>query len=82
VVSVSPTVLRDGPFRLFFFYREEERIHVDVAHPDGEAKSWLTPIVSLAVSEGLSAAQLRDAEAPVERHVEEIRNVWIRRVGR
>ena len=81
VVNMSPTVLREGPFRLFFFSREEARVHVHVAHPDGEAKFWLTPVVSLAVSEGLSAAQLRDAEVTVERHLEEIRDAWIRHFG-
>jgi len=51
---MAPTVLRAGPFRLFFFSREEQRIHVHVAHPDGEAKFWLTPMVYIAASTGLS----------------------------
>ena len=34
---MAPTVVRDGQFRLFFFSREETRIHVHVAHADGEA---------------------------------------------
>ena len=33
---MAPTVVRDGRFRLLFFSREETRIHVLVAHPDGE----------------------------------------------
>lgn len=49
-------------------------MHVHVAHPDGEAKFWLTPLVSLAVSEGLSAAQLRAAELLGELHIEELRH--------
>ncbi|MBU3748698.1 MAG: DUF4160 domain-containing protein, partial [Burkholderiaceae bacterium] len=28
---MAPTVVRDGPFRLFFFSREEPPIHVHVA---------------------------------------------------
>lgn len=51
--------LGDGPFRLFFFSREETRIHVHVAHPDGEAKFWLTPVVHLAMSTGLPPAGSR-----------------------
>jgi Domain of unknown function (DUF4160) len=82
IVSISPTVLREGPFRLFFFSREEPRMHVHVAHADGEAKFWLTPVVTPAVSEGLSAGQLRDAAAVVERHVEEIRDAPFRHFGR
>lgn len=56
---MAPTSVRDGQFRLFFFSREETRIHVHVAHPDGEAKFWLTPTVSLTVNAGLSPTQLK-----------------------
>jgi hypothetical protein len=34
-----------------------ERVHVHVAHPDGEAKFWLTPHVVLATQTGLSVKQ-------------------------
>ena len=79
---MSPTVLRDGPFRLFFFSREEERLHVHVAHADGEAKFWLDPRVEIATQTGLSSAQLRDAQQVVERHIEEVRHAWTRHFGR
>lgn len=78
---MAPTVVRDGQFRLFFFSREEPRIHVHVAHPDGEAKFWLTPSVSLAIYIGLSPRQLRDAQAVVEAHIEEVRNAWDKHFG-
>ena len=71
---MSPTVLRDGPYRLFFVSREEERIHVHVAHPDGEAKFWLDPRLALATQTGLSSAQLHAAQEVVERHIEEVRH--------
>ena len=70
VAQMSPTVARDGPFRMFFFSREEERIHVHVAHPDGEAKFWLTPQIDLADHTGLSAKQLREARSVVLEHME------------
>jgi hypothetical protein len=54
---MAPAIVRDGQFRLFFFSREETRIHVHVAHADGEAKFWLTPRVDLANNTGLSATQ-------------------------
>jgi hypothetical protein len=73
---MAPTVARDGPFRLFFFSREETRIHVHVEHPDGEAKFWLTPAVAMATSTGLSQRQLREAQAIVEAHVKEIQDAW------
>ncbi|MBL9120815.1 MAG: DUF4160 domain-containing protein [Phycisphaerae bacterium] len=79
---MSPTIARDGPFRLFFFSREEPRIHVHVAHPDGEAKFWLTPEVHLAVNIGLSAAQLRQAQTVVETPLREIEDAWRRHFER
>lgn len=78
---MAPTVVRDGPFRLFFFSREEPRIHVHVSHPDGEAKFWLTPIVALADHTGLSSKQLRDAQSVVEAHLEEITHAWNHHFG-
>lgn len=57
-------------------------MHVHVAHPDGEAKFWITPSVELAVGIGLSARQLADAQHLVERHAQEIRHAWIRHFGR
>ena len=79
---MAPTIVRDGQFRLFFFSREELRVHVHVSHPDGEAKFWLTPSVHLALNVGLSALQLRQAQAIVEAHIEEIQNAWHRHFSR
>jgi hypothetical protein len=38
---VSPAVFREGPFRFFFFSREELRLHIHVQSADGEAKFWI-----------------------------------------
>jgi Domain of unknown function (DUF4160) len=73
---MSPTVLREGAFRLFFFSREEPRIHVHVSHPDGEAKFWLTPQVHHASATGLNQRQLREAERVVVNHLKEIEDAW------
>ena len=73
---MAPTVVRDGKFRLFFFSREELRIHVHVAHPDGEAKFWITPAVALATQTGLNPRQLREAQSVVEMHLKEIESAW------
>ena len=78
---MTPTVVRDGLFRLFFFSREETRIHFHVAHPDGEAKFWLTPQVDLSNHIGLSAKQCNEAQIVVEAHIEEIRNAWHHHFG-
>ena len=74
--AMAPTIVRDGPFRLFFFSREETRIHVHVSHVDGEAKFWLTPQVALANHTGLSETQLRQAQAVVNAHLKEIQDAW------
>lgn len=78
---MAPTVVRDGPFRLFFFSREEARIHVHVSHPDGEAKFWLTPAVHLATSTGLTLRQVTEAQGVVEAHLQEIEDAWHRHFG-
>jgi hypothetical protein len=75
------TIVRDGQFRLFFFSREETRIHVHVSHVDGEAKFWLTPRVALANHTGLSATQLRQAHAVVDAHLKEIQDAWNHHFG-
>ena len=80
--GMSPTVLREGPFRLFFFSREEARPHVHVSHPDGEAKFWLSPETTLATQTGLSARQVADARDVVIRHLGEIQHAWTRHFGR
>src|SRR5579859_5096253 len=56
---MSPTVFREGPFRFFFFSREEERVHIHVQSPDGEAKFWIEPQVELARNHRLSEQDLR-----------------------
>lgn len=76
-----PTLLRDGSYRLFFFSREEPRIHVHVQHPDGEAKFWLTPAVHLAENRGLSATQLKQAKSIVEVNLQEIHHAWNHHFG-
>ena len=73
---MSPTVFREGPFRFFFFSREEERLHVHVQSAEGEAKFWLDPAVELARNYGLDARDLRKIKAVIERREQEIRDAW------
>ncbi len=51
-------------------------MHVRVNHPDGEAKFWLQPALSLATSTGLSSQQIREAQQLVSVHIEEIIHAW------
>lgn len=78
---MAPTVVKEGAFRLFFFSREESRLHVHVNHTDGEAKFWLEPAVELAQNFGLTAKQLREAEELVRRHENRIRSSWQQHFG-
>lgn len=52
---MSPTVFRHGPYRFYFFSREEARMHVHVQSSVGEAKFWLEPEIELAQNYGLSS---------------------------
>ncbi len=56
-------------------------MHVHLAHPDGEAKFWLLPKVSVAKAVGLSGRQIQDAQGIVEAHIEEITDAWIKHFG-
>lgn len=73
---MSPTVLRKDGYRLYFFSREEPRVHIHAYCSDGEAKFWLEPQVELAYNHNLSRKQLREIEALIGEHYEEIVSAW------
>ena len=57
-----PTVLREGPYRFFFYSHEpNEAPHIHVDRDDYSAKFWLEP-VALARNLGFKAHELRDIE--------------------
>ncbi len=64
---MSPTIFRVGNYRFYFFSREEERIHIHVVSPDGEAKFWLEPIVALVTYTGFSKRQQGRLQKRIER---------------
>ena len=78
---MSPTVFREGPFRFFFFSREEERLHIHVQSPDGEAKFWVEPKIELARNYGLSAQDLSRVEQIIDEREQEIRDAWTSHFG-
>jgi hypothetical protein len=73
---MSPTIFRVGNYRFYFFSREEERIHIHVVSPDGEAKFWVEPIVALVTYTGFSKRQLGRLQKIVEEHKSEIVKAW------
>ena len=78
---MSPTVFRFGPYRFFFFSREEQRPHVHVYHGDGEAKIWLEPAVGMAQYQGLSPKRIKTVLRLVREHEDEIRQAWKKHFG-
>jgi hypothetical protein len=73
---VSPTVFRHKNYRFLFFSREEARIHIHVASPDGEAKFWITPRVSLVKNVGFSEKQIAELKKVIEARQNEIEIAW------
>ena len=78
---MSPTIFREGPYRFYFFSREEPRMHVHVSCPDGEAKFWLEPAVGLAHNYHPTDQQLRETQQLVEAHAGNIRSAWQKHFG-
>jgi len=73
---MSPTILRERGYRFFFFSREETRPHIHIYCGDGEAKFWLDPQIELARNYRLSKLQLREIEAIIEAHYDELKAAW------
>lgn len=73
---MSPTIFREGKYRFFFFSREEERLHVHIVSPEGEAKFWIEPTIALADYVGLNRRQLMRLQKIVEERQNEIRSAW------
>lgn len=71
-----PTVLRVGPYRVYFYSHEpNEPPHVHVDRDDQSTKFWLRP-VRLARNLGFSARELRRIERLVAEHQQELLEAW------
>ena len=61
-----PTILRSGPYRLYFYSHEpNEPAHIHIDRDKLSAKYWLAPI-SLASNLGFSEKELRKIREIVE----------------
>ena len=78
---MSPTVLREKGYRLFFFSREEARMHIHVNSADGEAKFWLEPEIELAKNYRYSAKQIKEIQTLIEEHYDELVRAWQKHFG-
>jgi hypothetical protein len=71
-----PTVLRDGPYRFFFYSGDrDEPPHVHVERDAYEAKFWLEP-VRLERSRGFSGKELNQIQAIIERSRQDLLDRW------
>ena len=71
-----PTVLREGPYRFYFYSHEgTEPPHIHVDHDDQTAKFWLEP-VALARNLGFNAVELRTIERLVTQHRAHLLEAW------
>ncbi len=71
-----PTVLRKGPYRVYFYSHEpNEPPHVHVERDNSAAKFWLGP-VALARNQGFSARELQRIERIVRVHHHECLEAW------
>ena len=71
-----PTVLRSGPYRLFFYSGDRgEPPHVHVERDDSVAKVWLDP-VRLESNIGFRAAELRAIEQIVADNQGKLLEAW------
>ncbi|MBA3440075.1 MAG: DUF4160 domain-containing protein [Pyrinomonadaceae bacterium] len=71
-----PTVLRAGPYRIYFYSHEpNEPPHVHVDRDNLSAKFWLNP-VSLARNLGFSARELRQVERLVRENQAALLEAW------
>lgn len=73
---MSPTIFRFKEYRFYFLSNEEKRMHVHIECPDGMAKFWIEPIVSLAVYHKFNSVKLNEIEKLVEKHRDEIIKKW------
>jgi len=73
---VSPTVLRDGPYRVFFYSSDRsEAPHVHVSPDARTAKFWLEP-VAVANDGEFPQNELNRIEALVKEHQIALLKAW------
>jgi hypothetical protein len=71
-----PTVLRDGPYRFFFYSADRaEPPHVHVERDDKQLKAWIDP-VRLARNIGFRKREVRTVLALIREHQELLLRVW------
>ena len=76
-----PTILRVGPYRLYFYSHEpNEPPHIHIDRDQSSAKFWLKP-VSLANNLGFSGKELRKVESIVQENQQTLLEAWYEYFG-
>ena len=76
-----PTVLRSGPYRVYFYSHEpNEPPHVHVDRDEQSAKFWLRPVV-LARNLGFNAGELRRIRGLLLQHESNLMEAWNAKFG-
>lgn len=71
-----PTVLRSGPYRIYFYSNESnEPPHVHVDRDDQSCKFWISP-VALARNLGFSGRELRSIEETIIENEQHFLEAW------
>ncbi len=71
-----PTVLRDGPYRFFFYAGDRnEPLHVHIERDQNTAKYWLDP-VRLNSSRGFARTELARIEKIIKNNHQELARAW------
>ncbi len=71
-----PKVLREGPYRLFFYAGDgDEPLHIHVERDDKIAKFWLGP-VRLQWSGGFNPIEIRRIRRIVEERQQQLTEAW------
>jgi hypothetical protein len=73
---MTPTILRFGPYRFFFYSGDKvEPPHIHVERDDKIAKFWLEP-VRLQSSGGFRPNETGQIQRLVEEHLEQLLESW------
>ncbi len=76
-----PTVLRSGPYRVYFYSHEpNEPPHVHVDRDEQSAKFWLNP-VALSLNLGFSPVELRRVQSVIEESETMLLEKWNAKFG-
>ena len=71
-----PTVLKEGPYRLFFYSNEgNEPPHIHVEYENSTAKFWLNP-VELVRNHGIASHRLTKVQSLVQEHRTQLLEAW------